>query len=57
MAYMNFGLKIHRHPRQTGYEMNKSIQKTEIPEWMTKEKTTLIQKYLLKGTNQTTIER
>ena len=30
--------------------MNKCMQKTEIPEWMTKGKTTLIQKDPLKGT-------
>ena len=30
--------------------MNNIIQKTEIPEWMTKGKTTLIQKDPLKGT-------
>ena len=33
--------------------MNKSKQKAEIPEWMTKEKTTLIQKDPLKGTART----
>ena len=30
-------------------EMNKCIQKTEIPEWMTKGKTTQIQKDPIKG--------
>ena len=34
-------------------EMNKCIQKTEIPEWMTKGKTTLIQKDSLRRTVQT----
>ena len=37
------------HDRLTT-KMNKCIQKTEIPEWMTKRKTTLIQKDPYKGT-------
>ena len=34
-------------------KMNKCVQKTEISKWMTKVKTTLIQKDRLKGTAQT----
>ena len=39
MAYMNFGFKkftpIHN---RLATEINKCIEKTEIPEWMTNEK-------------------
>ena len=51
---LDFGFKeftsIHN---RLATEMNKCIQKTEIPKWMTKGKTTLIQKDLLKGTTPT----
>ena len=45
MVFTDFGFKkftsIHH---RLATEMNKSIQKTEIPEWMTKGKTTVIHK-------------
>ena len=52
IACTDFVLKIHPHPLhdRLATEMNKCIQKTEIPEWMTKGKTTLIQKDLLERT-------
>ena len=37
-------LKIHLHPQ--GIELNRCLQKTETPEWMTKGKTILIQEDL-----------
>ena len=37
-------------------EINRCLQKAHIPEWITKGKTTLIRKDLLKGTAQTTTD-
>ena len=52
MVYMDFGFKNFTsiHDR-LATEVNKRIQKTEIPEWLTKGKTTLIQKVPLKETD------
>ena len=36
MVYTDFGLKIHLHTRRLATEMDKCMQKTEIPEWLTK---------------------
>ena len=36
--------------------MNRCFEETDIPEWMTKGKTTLIKKDHQKGTAQTTID-
>ena len=45
MEYIKFWFKkIPSISRQTGYQMNRCFEETDIPEWMTKEKTTLIQK-------------
>ena len=57
MAYSDFGLKKFTaiHDRLTT-ETNKCIQKTEIPEWLTKGKATQIQKDSLKGTAKATID-
>ena len=50
MVYTDFGLKITSIHNRLATEMNKYIQKAEIPAWMTKVKTTVIQKDPLKGT-------
>ena len=55
MAYTDVGLKkftsVHD---KLATEMNKCVQKTVLPEWMTKRKITLIQKDPLKEPPQTT---
>ena len=52
MAYTGFGLinKFTSIHDRLATKMNKCIQKTEIPEWMTKGMTTVIQKDSLKRT-------
>ena len=54
MAYTIFGFKkIPSIHDRLATELNKCIQKTEIPEWMTKGKTTLIKKDPVRGTAPT----
>ena len=48
-AYIDSGQKIHFHPRQ-----KRHLQETDILEWMTKGKTTLIQKHPQKESLPTT---
>ena len=53
MVYTNFGFKNSLAHDGLATKMIKCIQTTELPEWMTKGMTTLIQNYPLKGPPQT----
>ena len=49
-------LKNQFHPYSLAIEMNKCFEETDIPEWMAKGKTTLIQKDPQKETVQTIMD-
>ena len=50
MEHMASGSRNHLHSGRLALEMNRCLQDAHVPEWMTKGKTTLIQKDPSKGT-------
>ena len=50
MPYMDSGLKIHIQPYRLPLQLRKCLAEASVPEWMSKEKTTLIEKDSQKGT-------
>ena len=54
MAYMDSSSR--NSPSFLALEMNRCLQETDVLKWMTKEKTTLIQKKQSKETPQTTTD-